>query len=174
MSYFLLFSPQAFSQNSSVDQKVFLITLDGLRWQELFTGADKDLIQNKKYVKKPEALNKAYWSATPRERRSVLMPFIWEEVVKMGQIHGNRKLNSKVNLTNGMWFSYPGYNEILTGRADDINIDSNDKNPNKNVTVLEQYAQKYNKRKVAAFGSWDVFDFIINEARSRVLSLIHI
>lgn len=168
MSYFLLFSPQAFSQNSSVDQKVFLITLDGLRWQELFTGADKDLIQNKKYVKKPEALNKAYWSATPRERRSVLMPFVWEEVVKMGQIHGNRKLNSKVNLTNGMWFSYPGYNEILTGRADDINIDSNDKNPNKNVTVLEQYAQKYNKRKVAAFGSWDVFDFIINEARSGV------
>ncbi|MBH45525.1 MAG: hypothetical protein CMC93_02785 [Flavobacteriaceae bacterium] len=86
----------------------------------------------------------------------------------MGQIHGNKKLSSKVNLTNGMWFSYPGYNEILTGGADDINVESNDKNPNKNVTVLEQYAQKYNKRKVAAFGSWNVFYFIINEARSGV------
>ncbi|MBH45524.1 MAG: hypothetical protein CMC93_02780 [Flavobacteriaceae bacterium] len=47
MSCFLLLSPKAFSQNSPVDQKVFLITLDGFRWQELFNGADKDLIQYK-------------------------------------------------------------------------------------------------------------------------------
>ena len=58
------------------------------------------------------------------------MPFVWTQVVKMGQIHGNRTLGSKVNLTNGMWFSYPGYNEILCGRADDQRIDSNAKTLN--------------------------------------------
>ena len=31
-----------------------------------------------------------------------------------------------MRITNGLWFSYPGYNEMLTGAADP-RIDSNDK-----------------------------------------------
>jgi hypothetical protein len=62
-----------------------------------------------------------------------------------------------------MWFSYPGYNEILTGKADDQNIFSNDKIPNPNETILEQFAKTYDPLKVAAFGSWDVFDYIVNQ-----------
>ena len=107
------------------DTKIILITLDGFRWQELFTGADSLLIGNKDYVHEPEMLKKAFWRDTPSERREALLPFFWSQVVKMGQIHGNRKLESKVDLTNSMWFSYPGYNEILTGTADDKNIRSN-------------------------------------------------
>lgn len=38
------------SQTTSNHSKVILITLDGLRWQDLFTGADAKLIANKKYV----------------------------------------------------------------------------------------------------------------------------
>ena len=67
-----------------------------------------------------------------------------------------------------MWFSYPGYNEILTGLADDQHINSNSKIPNPNETVLEQFAKIYGKDKVAAFGSWDVFDAIVNETRSGI------
>ena len=87
----------------------------------------------------------------------------------MGQLHGNRDLGSKVDLTNKMWFSYPGYNEILSGKADDDRIDSNDKIPNPNKTILEivNKEPRY-KGKVAAFGSWDVFPYIINEERSGV------
>jgi hypothetical protein len=55
------------------------------------------------------------------------MPFFWNEVVGMGQIHGNRNLGSNVNLTNSMWFSYPGYNEILSGAADDRTDQNNAK-----------------------------------------------
>ena len=157
-----------FSQIGESDQKVFLITLDGLRWQELFSGADSLLVQNENYVKYPKQLYEANWRETPQERRSILMPFIWNKAVKIGQIYGNRNLGSKVNLTNGMWFSYPGYNEILTGRADDQNINSNSKIPNINETVLEQFAKAYNNSKVAAFGSWDVFDFIVNQDRSGI------
>lgn len=149
--------------------KVVLITLDGLRWQELFTGADSLLIANHEYVKDSVMLKTAFWRETPEERRKVLMPFFWGEVAHMGQIHGNRALGSKMDLTNKMWFSYPGYNEILTGKADDKNINSNDKIPNPNVTVLEKYNQTDTGRgKVAAFGSWDVFPYIINEARSGI------
>ncbi len=149
--------------------KVILITMDGLRWQELFSGADPLLVNNLEYVHDTTELKQQFWRETPEERRESLMPFIWTEVLKMGQIHGNRNLGSKVNLTNSMWFSYPGYNEILTGRADDANITSNDKINNPNATVLEVVNKSFKYRgKVAAFGSWDVFPFIINEERSGV------
>lgn len=151
------------------DTKVILVTLDGYRWQELFTGADSLLIGNKEYVHEAEMLKDAFWRDTPQERRVALMPFFWTQVEKMGQLHGNRTLGSKVNLTNGMWFSYPGYNEILTGTADDKNIQSNAKMQNPNTTILERYNNTpEGKNKVAAFGSWDVFPFIINEERSGV------
>jgi predicted AlkP superfamily pyrophosphatase or phosphodiesterase len=153
------------SQDAS--SKVFVITLDGLRWQELFSGADSLLVANKEYVEDIKGLKKQFWRETAKERREILFPFIWNEVSVIGQIHGNRWQGSKMNLTNGMHFSYPGYNEILTGKADDKRIDSNDKIPNPNTTILE-IAEKLEayKGKVAAFGSWDVFPFIINEERS--------
>lgn len=149
--------------------KIILITMDGFRWQELFTGADPLLIANKKYVSDTTSLKQKFWRATPEQRRDALMPFVWDKVAQMGSIHGNRKYGSKVNLTNHMWFSYPGYNEILTGKADDEHIDSNDKMYNPNVTILEKLNNTPAYRgKVAAFGSWDVFPYIINDKRSGV------
>ncbi|WP_224490162.1 alkaline phosphatase family protein [Robertkochia flava] len=149
--------------------KVILITMDGLRWQELFTGADMDLITNEKYTNHPELLKADLWRDTAEERRLALFPFIWNDAVNMGQLYGNRNIGNSMNLTNTMWFSYPGYNEILTGKADDARIRSNDKVPNPNTTLLEAYQNKRNREgAVAAFGSWDVFPYIINEERSGV------
>lgn len=153
----------------SDNSKLIIITLDGLRWQELFTGADAKLVGHADYVSDSLSLKNKFWRETPEERRAVLMPFVWNEVVEMGRIHGNRAYGSKMNLTNNRWFSYPGYNEILTGKQDDERIDSNSKIPNPNVTILE----KLNKSdaylgKVAVFGSWDVFPYIVNEQRSGV------
>ncbi len=149
--------------------KVVLITLDGYRWQELFTGADLNLVANSLYVKDTSGLKQRFWRETSEERRKLLMPFIWTVVPDIGQIHGNRNLGSKVDLINKHWFSYPGYNEILTGNADDVRIKSNDKFANPNTTLLE-IANKDSmyRDKVAAFGSWDVFPFIVNEERSGV------
>ena len=163
------FSSSKTQAQENDNQKVIFITLDGFRWQELFTGADALLIGNKKYVEDADELKEKFWKPTAKERRETLMPFVWNTVNEIGQIHGNRLLGSKMNLTNGMWFSYPGYNEILTGKADDKRITSNKKIDNPNTTILEiaNKTQKY-KGKVAAFGSWDVFPYIINEKRSGV------
>lgn len=164
----LVGSFKASAQNKE-DQKVILITLDGFRWQELFTGADLKLITNKEYVGDTTALREKFWRETPAQRREALLPFFWGEALKIGEIHGNREKGSKVNLTNTRLFSYPGYNEILTGKADDRNITSNDKIYNPNVTVLEEINNSENhKGKVAAFTSWDVFPYIINEKRSGI------
>lgn len=164
-----LFVTTPIEAQESPNEKVVLITLDGVRWQELFSGADSLLVTNTTYVNDTSGLKKHFWRDTPKERRKVLFPFLWGEGAKMGQLHGNRTLGSKVDLTNTMWFSYPGYNEILTGKADDERIDSNDKIPNPNTTILEiaNNDPRY-KGKIAAFGSWDVFPYIVNEERSGV------
>ena len=148
---------------------VFLVTLDGLRWQELFSGADPALLRDERFVEAPEALAERFGADDPNDRREALMPFFWSVVAREGQLYGNRRRGSTVAVTNGHRFSYPGYNEILTGFADDERIDSNDKVPNPNVTVLEYVNRQPDfAGRVAAFGSWDVFPYIINEARSGV------
>ena len=48
--YSLLISAAAFAQSDSSPQNIFIITTDGFRWQEVFTGADSDLISNSSYV----------------------------------------------------------------------------------------------------------------------------
>ena len=156
------------AQNSLHTENVFLITLDGFRWQELFSGADPLLIGHEDYVNNPEGLKEKFWADNELERRQILMPFFWNTIARNGQLYGNRTLGCSVNLTNNEWFSYPGYSEILVGYADE-NITSNDKIPNKNITVLE-YLNKMPafENRVAAFGSWDVFPYIINESRSGV------
>lgn len=149
-------------------ENVFLITLDGLRWQELYTGADARLIGDERYVDHPEALREQFWDDDPGTRRRTLMPFFWNVIARDGQLYGNRAHGNTADVTNNHWFSYPGYNEILTGFADD-RIDSNDKVDNPNKTVLEfVHEQPGFEGKVAAFGSWDVFPYIVNETRSGI------
>ena len=104
------------------------------------------------------------------ERRKALLPFFWNTLATKGQLYGNRALGCKVNVSNNQWFSYPGYSEILTGQADNERIHSNDKIYNPNTNVLEFInSQKAFSGKVAAFSSWDVFPYIINDKRSGVM-----
>ncbi len=147
-------------------ERVVLIMVDGYRWQELFAGADSSII-SKKDLGGSEKLKKEYWRNTPQERRETLMPFTWNFIAKNGVMIGNRWKGSKMDVTNHMWFSYPGYNETLCGHADDERIHSNGPVENPNLTVLEaaNNTTQY-KGKVMAFGSWGRFIQIFNEKRS--------
>src|SRR5690606_2089628 len=132
------------------------VTTDGLRWQEVFTGAEKGLLHEEhggvKSVKKTTA---RFWRETPEARRETLMPFLWNVVAKEGQIYGNIDKNSVAKITNDKRFSYPGYQEILAGFPDP-RIESNKKIPNRHKTVLEWLHDKPKYRGgVAAFSSWE-------------------
>jgi len=147
--------------------RVVVITIDGLRWQEVFTGADPAYF-------KPDAkgnidpLSKKYAGDTADIRRATLMPFLWKVIAKQGQVFGDPSQQSRSHVTNGLWFSYPGYNELLSG-AGDPRVDSNDKVPNPNVTVLEWLDHRPGfAGRVAAFGSWDVLPYILNTERSHL------
>lgn len=134
----------------------------------MFSGAVDSMMSDPRYVGDPAGLQQLFSAPTPEERREKLLPFFWNTVSKQGQIYGNRWAGNKVNCSNPHWFSYPGYSEILTGYADP-GIRSNAKNPNPNVTVLEwiNHLPGFEGR-VAAFGSWDVIPFIVNEERSGI------
>ena len=57
-----------FAQNKINDQKVVLITLDGLRWQELFSGADPLIIKNENFVKHPDDLYDWAWENKQKKK----------------------------------------------------------------------------------------------------------
>jgi hypothetical protein len=151
-------------------ENVILVMTDGLRWQEVFSGAEVALMNKERGgVADIDALKQAFWRETPQARREVLMPFFWSVIAKQGQVFGNQSLGSIATITNGKNFSYPGYNETLTGFAD-ARIDSNAKRPNPNVTVFEWLNKMPRYRgKVAAFAAWDVFPFIFNRERAGFL-----
>lgn len=150
-------------------ENIIIITTDGLRWQEVFKGLDSAIANNKKYNEGDSAyLFKKYWGQNEIENRKKLMPFFWNTIAKTGQLYGNRSVGNNVNNANPYWFSYPGYNEILSGFADTA-INSNEYPPNPHTTILEYFNQQPKlKGKVAAFGAWDAFDRIINEKRSDI------
>jgi hypothetical protein len=175
MFFLFLVAHLAFSAGAAAPagktQNVVLIVTDGLRWQEVFTGADRSLM-NAEYGgiwADPNALAKQFWREDAIERRSVLLPFLWRTFARQGQIFGNREKGSVAHVTNGMAFSYPGYNEMLTGFPDP-RIDSNEFGPNPNLTVFEWLnGFPYLHGRVAAYATWSTFADIFNEERSRLI-----
>lgn len=147
-------------------EHVILVTLDGMRWQEVFGGVDSALMNNPEYTRNAKDMKAAFWNDAPEERRRKLFPFLWQTLAAQGQLHGNRQYGNQVDVANRYRFSYPGYNELLTGYPDTA-VNSNDKVWNKNVNVLEFInSQPGFKGKVAAFATWDVFPYILNRQRS--------
>ena len=144
-----------------------LIVTDGLRWQEVFAGADSTLL-NEKYGGVEDTVEtwRRFWRPTEPARREALMPFLWRVIARQGQIFGNQTRGSVAQVTNGFKFSYPGYNEMLTG-APDPRINSNEYGPNPNITVFEWLNHQPGfTGSVAAFGTWDAFPDIFNRDRA--------
>ncbi len=147
-------------------ENIIIVTLDGMRWQEVFGGADEVLVNDSIFNHDREGIKKKFWAATATERRQKLFPFFWTTIATQGQLYGNRAFNNKLDNANPYWFSYPGYNEIFTGYPDTA-INSNDKIYNPNENVLEYInKQKGYTGKIAAFTTWDVFPFILNSKRN--------
>ena len=157
---------------STHSEHIIVVTLDGMRWQEIFGGMSSALLNDVEGgVRNAAAIEQRFAAGTAEERRRRLMPFVWSAVAKEGQIFGDPSAGSEARVTNGFAFSYPGYNEMLTGFADP-NINSNNRVLNPNVTVLE-YVNRLPrfKGRVAAFGSWALLPWILNEPRSGIPSI---
>lgn len=141
---------------------IVLFTSDGVRWQDLFTGIDPKLMNQKDAgMADVEALQKELWRPTPEARREALMPFFWKTLVPKGILFGNLDKGSSMQVSNRYRISYPGYSEILTGRAQDDVITGNISVQNPTPSFLQFLKQKQHlsKDQVAVFASWNNFHY---------------
>ena len=142
------------------DRNVILVTLDGVRIQELFSGMDATIAADEEHsgIEDLAVTKQRYWRDTPDERRKALMPWFWGTLAPAGMVLGNQARGSKVTVRNSMWFSYPGYSEILTGQPQP-DVQSNDLVRYPHQTVLDYVQRKLALKptEVAQLGSWDGF-----------------
>ncbi len=150
-------------------RNLIIITLDGVRWQEVYRGADPDLISDQRFTTDGSETASVYGGETNEVRRQRLMPFLWASVSENGQLYGNRDESNRVNTANLYAVSYPGYHEMFTGNTD-LSISSNDKKIDQHLNVLEYLnGRGMTKGRVAAFTSWDVLPYMLGEARNGLM-----
>ena len=157
------------SQENSKADKLILITIDGIRREEIFTGMQQECLGiDHISLEKRDKVLKRYWDNDPEIRRKKLMPFFWDKLVNNGQLFGKPDSGCEVILQNPFYTSYPGYNEMLTG-AVDLNIFSNDPGHNPNQNVFEWLNKDpLFTEKIAMFTSWNYFPTILNTERSEI------
>ncbi len=170
-TFFLLACQSGWAQtNTQKTENVVLILIDGYRWQELFNGANYDLLTNPKYNSGDSLQRmKKYWADDVEIRRTKLMPFTWNYIAKHGQLYGNRDKGNKVNVKNPYWISYPGRAEVLSGFVDK-KINSNGYGINTNPNVLEFINKQTGyKGKVVTFACWGATGRCLNKPNSDML-----
>ena len=166
--FLLILSPSfCFAQKHKTENLV-IITLDGMRWQEIFGGIDPAIVSDVRFTRDSATILTAFSGNSREDKRRKLFPFLWSTVSTKGQLYGDRLAGSEVNNANPYKFSYPGYNEIFTGYPDTaIHSNKKFKNPNTNVLEFIQKQPGYRGR-IAAFTTWDVFPYILNKWRSGI------
>lgn len=170
----ILTTISAIAQDTAKTHNIILVTWDGYRWQEVFKGAEKKLINSKKLVRDVDALKKNYWTGDKLTSREKITPFIWNTIAKQGSIIGERKNASKMKVTNRYRFSYPGYNEIFSGYGDP-KVNSNDFPDNPNLTIFDLLnSDAQFKNKMVAVATWDAFTRIINTKRNGIPVYVNI
>src|SRR4029453_5548006 len=105
-----------FTVHTESPRHAILITLDGVRTEEIFGGLDRAVLASTAGQGAVEDLPvyKQYWAPTAEERREKMMPFFWGTLMRVhGSIAGNRGRDSRFGVTNRHKFSYPGYPQIL-------------------------------------------------------------
>ena len=71
--YLLLISLAVISTFTAKAQRktenIIVVTLDGMRWQEVFNGADPVLLKNSAFTKDSESTSSKFWNDTLNIRR---------------------------------------------------------------------------------------------------------
>jgi Metalloenzyme superfamily len=107
--------------------KIVLLTIDGVRWQEIFNGTDPLLYKRNRL--------------TARE----LLPNMYHYFVDNGMVIGR---DSSFIASGPAHISLPGYLEIMRGRPS-LDCISNDCSVNLGNTIVDTFED------AAVFGSWD-------------------
>lgn len=122
-----------------VDDPVVILTIDGVRWQEVFEGTDPA------------------FTARPLERATA----IWPNLYKLGTHRGafvGAPGHGTIAASGPEYVSLPGYTEILGGRTS-FRCQNNDCPRTALPSILDEARAR--GAKVAAFASWERLDYAI-------------
>ena len=151
------------------DRRIIFIMIDGLRWQELYTGADAELAANTDFTRNKNSVKAFLGIADTAERRAALMPFTWSYIRRHGLMIGNRTKGSLMQVANRYAISYPGYSETLTGHPDDERIQGNGAGDNPNINILEvANASPRYRGSVRVFARWGTQRQIVGQHRNHL------
>ncbi len=132
---FWIFTAEALSFESpppNLEPNVVLVTLDGIRWNEIFEGSDPEL------------------TGAPSE---TVMPHLTHDLAHEGLLFGDSKTSS-VWVANSVNMSLPGYQSIFAGFP--TRCYTNFCRPTRARTFPEDLAARYHfdHHQMAAFASW--------------------
>lgn len=136
------FSPGLLSQNiyasvPSPDANVILVTLDGVRWNEVFIGPDPELAP-------PD----------PQSKPGSLFPFLTTELKTEGFLTGDLRRGEQASASTPTFISLPAYQSIMAGALQDCR--SNSCGRIKVETLAERLVREsgFQKKQVATIASW--------------------
>jgi len=159
-SFLLVASAAAEVSAGRLTHNVILVTLDGVRVQEVFGGLDETIAAHDAVQVYSEIATgrERYGGATAEARREALLPNFWRTLAPRGVVFGNPSHGNHVKVQNRVLWSTPGYTEIMTGapRAD-VTDNDNLRHPYRTVLEHARDALGLGYGEVAQIGSWQGF-----------------
>lgn len=134
------------------DLSVVVVAIDGVRYQDIFTGAD------------PVRWDAAGGKGAPPTAEQ-LTPHI-HALARRGVALGAPG-KGMVSASGPNFVSLPGYAEILQGRPPSCY--ENDCNDPPSFTLMDGFAERYPSEKVASFASWTNIERVASSTRSRTI-----
>lgn len=151
-----------FAAGGLATRNVVLVTLDGVRMQEIFGGLDDTIAAHDAqhtYSEMAE-MRARYGGDSPAARREALLPNFWKTLAPAGMVLGNAAHGNRVRVENRVLWSTPGYTEMLTGRPRlDVVDNSARRYPYRTALEFARDALDTGPAGVAEIGSWDGYRF---------------
>lgn len=141
-------------------ENVVLVTLDGVRVQEIFGGMHAPAAKRAAQDENSDIAVEydRFWRESAAERRTALMPFFWGTLAAKGVVLGNPARGSHMQVRNDIKWSSPGYVEIMTGAPQPEVVDNTIvRYPHRTIAEYVLQQLKLGQTRVAEFGSWDGF-----------------
>jgi hypothetical protein len=119
-------------------RNVILLTLDGVRIEEFFSGLDETVAAHdeQKIYSEIATGRERYGAGDAEQKRAALMPNFWLELAPQGVVLGNPAYDNHVRVQNKAGWSRPGYTEIMTG-GPRVEVEEYDDQRFARKTVLE-------------------------------------
>jgi hypothetical protein len=131
----------AHEEEDRAESAVVLVVLDGVRWQEVFYGADRVLARQ-------HGITSPAW-ANPDD----LMPNLHRLIDAEGLAIGAPGHGAEITATGPQFISMPGYIEIFAGKPD-LGCYRNDCVPSPTRTLADDVVDSGDTRDVALVASW--------------------